>query len=201
MSRTEPRSAAAGQDVSLYLTDIHHFFHAPEVDPFVGDNIEASGIEQLMDTLKAQPNQARRIDRITVHLPLEAIVDGLVPKTRAAIEIYCNTQIRLCRQKKREIHLQGIRALRIGIVFWAICLALSVFFEQILASATILGRLLGEGFIIAGWVGLWHPMELLLYDWRPYSRDIKLYEQIRKLEVSVRPRAHSDVLSNAYQAF
>lgn len=188
---------AGDRAVSLYLSDIHNFFQTPEVDPFLGENIEASGIDQLMDTLKARPGLARRIDHIIIHLPEKAIHDGLVAKTKAAINAYCNTQIRLTRQKKREVHLQGRRALPVGLFFWAVCLALSLTIEGALGSETLIGRTLGEGFIIAGWVGLWHPAELLLYEWRPYARDIRLYEQIRTINVSIRPRSGMDPLASA----
>ena len=175
--------------VALHLSDIHNFFQTPEIDPFLGENIEASGIDQLMDTLKARPGLARRIDRIVIHLPEAKIEDGLAPKTRAAIAAYCGAQIRLTRQKKREVHLQARRALPIGFFFWAACLGLSLASEAAFGHDTALGRVFGEGFIIAGWVGLWRPAELLLYEWQPYARDIRLYEQIRTMEVVIRPQA------------
>jgi len=175
--------------VSLHLSDIHNFFQTPEIDPFLGENIEASGMDQLMDTLKARPGLAKRIDRIVIHLPEAKIEAGLVAKTRAAITAYCGAQIRLTRQKKREVHLQVRKALPVGFFFWAACFGLSLASEAAFGPDTALGRVFGEGFIIAGWVGLWRPAELLLYEWQPYARDIRLYEQIQAMEVVIRPQA------------
>jgi hypothetical protein len=142
-------------------------------------------MEQLLDTMKARPRLAARITRIVIHLPASAETEGLLAKTRAAIATYCNSQIRLLQQKKREVHLQARRALPIGFVFWSVCFALSLISETLLGSETVIGRVFSEGFIIAGWVGLWHPAELLLYEWRPYARDIRLYEQIRTMDVVI----------------
>lgn len=174
--------------VDLYLSDIHNFFQTPEVDPFLGENIEASGIDQLIDTMNARPGGRKGIANIIIHLPEAMIEPGLPAKVSTAINNYCNAQIRLAVQKKREIWLEGRKALRIGLVFWAICLALSLLFEEVIFTRHAVGRLFGEGFIIAGWVGLWRPAELLLYDWRPYAREMKRYEEIKAMDVRIVPR-------------
>lgn len=185
-------TSPADDTVDLYLSDIHYLFQTPEVDPFLGENIEASGIDQLIDTMNARPGGRNQIRKIAVHLPEAKIVSNLTPVIRTAITNFSNAQIRLAAQKKREIWLEGQRSLRIGLVFWAICLALSLLFEEVIFTRHVLGRLFGEGFIIAGWVGLWRPAELLLYDWRPYSREIKRYEEIKTMDVSILPREAID---------
>ncbi|MCX5493899.1 hypothetical protein OSH11_04225 [Kaistia dalseonensis] len=181
------------QNVDLYLSDIHNFFQTPEVDPFLGDNIEASGIDQLMDTLNARRRGHKRLSSITIHLPAAMIMADLPARTRAAIDIYCNTQIRLAVQKKREVWLEGWRALRIGSVFWIVCLGLSLLSEQLFSIHGGFGRLFSEGFIIAGWVGLWRPAELLLYEWRPYRREIELYEAIKRMQLRIVPRTDKPI--------
>jgi hypothetical protein len=40
-----------------------------------------------------------------------------------------------------------------------------------------------EGFLIAGWVSLWHPIEILLYEWWPFSRQIHIYERIERMDI------------------
>ena len=41
----------------------------------------------------------------------------------------------------------------------------------------------GEGFLIAGWVSLWHPVEILLYEWWPISRRIRIYESSMHMDI------------------
>lgn len=176
------------RDAALYLTDIHNFFEAPSLDPFRGDSIDESGIGQLMDTMKARPRAAPPLERIVLHLPAGQITPDLPQRLKAAIATYCDVQKRLSRQKVRETRIEGQRALRIGFIAWAVCLLLSTLSEQILSHYTLQGRLFGEGFLIAGWVSLWRPAELLLYDWWPYAREMKLYERIKAMAVEIRPR-------------
>jgi len=185
-------TALGEHDAALYLTDIHHFFEAPPLDPFAGDSIDESGIEQLMDTMKARTRGAPKLERIVLHLPAGEITPDLVAKLKAAIVTYCNVQKRLSRQKIRETRIEGQRALRIGFIAWAVCLLLSTLSEQVFASYSLQGRLFGEGFLIAGWVSLWRPAELLLYDWWPFARDMKLYERIKAMDVVIVPRNGSE---------
>ena len=42
-----------------------------------------------------------------------------------------------------------------------------------------------ESFIIFGWVALWRPLELLLYDWYPVKTKIKLYYRLEYSSVQV----------------
>ncbi|WEK49175.1 MAG: hypothetical protein P0Y66_15665 [Candidatus Kaistia colombiensis] len=185
-------TSPADDTVDLYLSDIHNFFQTPEVDPFLGENIEASGIDQLIDTMNARPQSRGDIKNVVIHLP-EALPEPNLPvRVRTAITNYCDAQIRLAVQKKREIWLEGRKSLKIGLVFWAICLALSLLFEEVIFTRHVFGRLFGEGFIIAGWVGLWRPAELLLYDWRPYAREKKRYEEIKAMNVAIVPHAAAE---------
>ncbi|MFG1463885.1 hypothetical protein V5F77_13405, partial [Xanthobacter sp. DSM 24535] len=110
----------------------------------------------------------------------------LVRQLPLAVSAYCTSQIQYCRRKMLEVRLEGRCALRVGAIFLVICLALSTGLDKWLGSDSLLGYLFGEGLLIAGWVGLWHPLELLLYSWWPYSSDIKLYEKIKGMEMSVR---------------
>jgi hypothetical protein len=42
-----------------------------------------------------------------------------------------------------------------------------------------------ESFIILGWVALWRPLELLLYDWYPIRAKINLFARLEKSKVVV----------------
>ncbi len=44
---------------------------------------------------------------------------------------------------------------------------------------------LKEGIIILGWVAMWKPLELLLFDWYPLYNKIKLYRKLSKTSVDL----------------
>lgn len=45
-----------------------------------------------------------------------------------------------------------------------------------------------ESLTIAGWVAMWRPMEIYLYDWWPLRRRGKLFEKLSRIQVEVRKR-------------
>lgn len=83
------------------------------------------------------------------------------------------------------IRRDGLRALAKGCVFLLICMAISAVASNSTILPDIVQSLVSEGFIIAGWVALWLPMELLLYEWWPVSRDRKLYRMIAEMKYSI----------------
>jgi len=44
---------------------------------------------------------------------------------------------------------------------------------------------LGEGLVIGGWVAMWRPIEILLYDWWPLRRELADRERLRDLRVEL----------------
>ena len=45
--------------------------------------------------------------------------------------------------------------------------------------------------LIIGWVAMWRPLEILLYEWWPVLSDARLYARLAALPVEVRPRESS----------
>jgi hypothetical protein len=43
-----------------------------------------------------------------------------------------------------------------------------------------------EGLYIVGWVAMWRPLEIFLYDWRPIWRRGRLFAKLSQIPVIVR---------------
>lgn len=78
----------------------------------------------------------------------------------------------------------GLRSLLIGFVFLIIMFLLTQALISYLPESALMITL-KEFFIILGWVALWRPADLLLFDWRPHKRNAKLFERIAKCKVRV----------------
>ncbi|MCI0363640.1 MAG: hypothetical protein L0Y44_05345 [Phycisphaerales bacterium] len=51
-----------------------------------------------------------------------------------------------------------------------------------------LPRFLSEGIIILGWIAMWRPGEMLLYDWIPLWKKRKLCRRLASIQVRVSPK-------------
>ena len=76
----------------------------------------------------------------------------------------------------------GVRSLFIAFLFLIIMFlltnALMAFLQQ---NALVIT--LRELFIILGWVALWRPAELLLFEWRSHKRNAKLFDRIAQCKI------------------
>jgi hypothetical protein len=80
---------------------------------------------------------------------------------------------------KRQIQLllqEGRTSLWIGLAFLMLCLL----------SADFL-RVLKESLIIGGWVAMWRPLQIFLYEWWPSVRRGRIFRNLAKAGVRVIP--------------
>jgi hypothetical protein len=82
----------------------------------------------------------------------------------------------------RERDLGRRISLVIGLVFLAGAIALGDFIASLVAKDSH-GGIIQETFVIGGWVALWRPLEIFLYDWWPIRAEAKLYDRLREMPV------------------
>lgn len=146
-----------------------------------------SGIDQIINALK--PVSLQRPLQTTISLPGDGRNATSADELSEAVHGYCDLQIRQINSEIAALRWKGIKALQTGAVFLAACLGLSAFFGNLSALPEFLSTFLSEGFLIVGWVSLWHPTESLLYEWWPFWRDKQIYKLIRDMKVVIAPRA------------
>ena len=79
----------------------------------------------------------------------------------------------------------GSASLAIGILFLFACLSLREFLFPWLGTRS---QILDEGLLIIGWVALWRPLEVFLYDWWPIRRKQALLRRLAVIPIDVRSR-------------
>jgi len=55
-------------------------------------------------------------------------------------------------------------------------------------ATTLTGQrieILHEGLLIGGWVAMWRPLEIFLYDWWPIRADWKLFDRLAAMPVRI----------------
>jgi hypothetical protein len=173
-------SAADFNAVRVRLAGVSELFRAPEPEPFSGWPESASGIDRMLQQLR--PHAARPV-RVTLELPAAACVPGLEADTRAALHLYCDARIAGLDADGAAMRREGFIALGRGLLFMALCMLGAKITGEPAIIPTVVGRYLSEGFVIAGWVALWHPLDLLLYQRWPLRRDRALLQSLETGEL------------------
>jgi hypothetical protein len=108
-------------------------------------------------------------------------------RTKAEQEI-----LTLSKDKWRWIHDRrlsqlfriGRTSLVIGVVAVAVALLIGSIVENALGGSHF-ASLIRESFSIGGWVAMWRPLEIFLYDWWPIQAERKLYNRLGAMPVRI----------------
>ncbi len=73
-----------------------------------------------------------------------------------------------------------------GLLFLTVCLLTSGWVEVRDWRSEFLAHFLSVGLVIVGWIAIWHPVELLLFERWPMTRDRGIYQSIRDMELDIR---------------
>jgi len=106
-----------------------------------------------------------------------------------AVHNYFAYRAKMNRLEFRYLLKQGRDSLIIGLAFLAACVLTS---QLLRLRAGTLPIILREGLLIAGWVAMWRPMEIFLYEWWPLLRKGRLYEKLSRMRVEVRLSGSGD---------
>lgn len=109
-------------------------------------------------------------------LPVEVIVHAV----RSHFE---HEHARLGRQLRQHVR-RGQLFLLVGLSVLVVFLSLAEL--TVLLSAVHARQILREGLVIIGWVAMWRPLEVLLYDWWPLAQQRRLARRMMDVPVSVR---------------
>lgn len=100
-----------------------------------------------------------------------------------AIQSYLEYQIDLKRTQFSKILKMAQLFLFIGLVILCLCLLLSRWVKNM--PSDFFSSALSEGIVIFGWVSMWKPLELILFDWYPIYDRIRLLKKLHTSEIKV----------------
>ena len=170
----------AMHDLQLELRSLRELFDPPGFDPLAGDAEESSGIDRLLNQLRPLP---RAPVRTRLLLPASERAPDLEERCRGALRAVLDKRIARNRNDARSLRQEGYATLWRGLLFLALCLLGSRLMEVIDFAPGFVERFIDEGLVIAGWVALWYPLDVLLYQRWPLARERRLYEHLRDMHL------------------
>ena len=175
---------AGAYEFTVQLEEPNQMFEARAADVEQGKGPVDSGMQQIRDEVAYRPSDAR--GTVTVVLPADRATPQVERGIKQAVGHYCKTGIDRDEHELAAVKRDGWRAMAIGAVILGIGLGLS---EVVLKSSLPheLRDFFGNGlFVVVAWVGLWYPLDTLIYAGRPYRNERKILRAIARLEIVVR---------------
>ncbi len=122
--------------------------------------------------------------RIIIHIE-EMPAEDPQPLVADAIHNYFAYKALLSKRMLRSLMLEGRTSLLIGLGFLFCCLVSADALSAFEGNAFL--RVLKEGLIIGGWVAMWRPMQVFLYEWWPLARRGRIFSNLSTAKIHVVP--------------
>jgi hypothetical protein len=184
------RTAAADEQrphfIRLRLHDLSQLFNSMDPSPFIEKGLDDDAEEFIVSWAREFPADAP----LGLHIYLDQWPSedprGLV---KSAVQHHFAHRARITHLELGRLLDEGRTSLVIGLVFLSVCLVLSnVLLGNKQATWAAITR---ESLNIAGWVAMWRPMQIYLYDWWPVRRRERVYWKLSRMPVEVVQRDKS----------
>jgi hypothetical protein len=162
--------------VELRPRELRRLFHHLDPAPYRDKDLDPAVEEYLTDGYRDLGPE--RKPKIVIHLPAAELDAPDARTLPEAVRRFFRYRAEQARLELHRLIRRGLASLVIGLSFLAACLWL----RRGLAT----NEILSEGLLIIGWVALWRPVQIFLYDWWPILRRQRRYQAIAELPIDLR---------------
>jgi hypothetical protein len=97
-----------------------------------------------------------------------------------ALHSYFEHEVRSTDNELKYLFRQGRTSLAFGLSFLILCVFFAIKF---FGDVAVMSRIIHEGLIIIGWVALWKPINIFLYEWWPFLRKKRVYKLLSTIKI------------------
>jgi hypothetical protein len=180
ISASESARQTRENTIEVKLQDLDQFFNTMDPSPFHKKDLDDDLEEFIVSWATEYP--LHDPIRLVVHLenPSGPDVQSVIER---AVHNYFAYKTDLNQREFKQLLREGRLSLLIGLSFLTICLSGAEMAKRFqIPGASIVEASL----TIAGWVAMWHPMDIYLYGWWPLRRAGKVYRKLSTTPVEVR---------------
>jgi hypothetical protein len=168
--------------IELRLTSLAQLFNTLDPSPFHEPDLDPAAHEYIVSSTRELSLQTPL--KLVVHLSRDHAGGVHTVELARAIHNYFGYRHEAAVRDLRFQLRVGRTSALIGTLFLAACVGLrQIFFAD--ATATV-SRIVSEGLLISGWVAMWRPLQIFLYDWWPLKHRCDVYAKLATIPVEVR---------------
>ncbi|PSH02736.1 MAG: hypothetical protein CXZ00_15900 [Acidobacteria bacterium] len=182
--------ASAGNTISskcavieVRVTELRQLFNAIDPSPFLVRDLDPKAEEFIVGWSKDYPPAAKLA--LLIYLDRPAGLPNEAAVLQEAIHEYFSQRALATRRRLRQLFSIGRTSLAIGLAFLALSIVAGDFVASRLKGGGIV-QIVRESFLIGGWVAMWRPIQIFLYDWWPIRREAKNYDRLATMPVQIK---------------
>lgn len=168
--------------IKIHVSELKQLFDAIDPSPFRERDLDPKAEEFIVGWAKDLPRDAALA--LVVDIDREAGLPNEAAVLREAIHEFFRNRGETYRRRLRELFRLGRTSLLIGVVVLTAAIALGDFLSKLLKGSG-LGDIVRESLTIGGWVSMWRPLEVFLYDWWPIRKEARLSDRLAAMPVRI----------------
>jgi hypothetical protein len=168
--------------IEVYVAELRQLFNAMDPSPFRERDLDPKAEEFIVGWAKEAPRDSRLA--MLVHLDRAAGLPDEAVAVRGAIQEFFSQRAQVVRRRLRELFRRGRISLLIGLVAMAALFVLGDLMASLMSESRV-AELIRESLLIGGWVAMWRPLEIFLYDWWPIRAEARLHDRLSAMPVTI----------------
>jgi hypothetical protein len=170
-----------GEPIEVHVTELSLLFNAMDPSPLPKRDLDPKAEEFIIGWARSLRRDARLFLYVSVDRPG---VSDQVDAVRDAIHEFFRQRSLSASRRLSQLFRVGRTSLLIGVVFLTVAVSLAGLVDRVLSGSQI-GALIRESMVIGGWVAMWRPLEIFLYDWWPILAERKLFDRLSEAPVRI----------------
>ena len=173
--------------IQVRIHELRQLFNSIDPSPFRERDLDPDCEEFIVSWAREMPPD--RALRVEIRIDRDQPPAELASAVPQAVRSHFEREAGLQELRRRRIVREGRLSLAIGLVVLILCVGAAALLPTDTLGTP--GGILRESLIIAGWVVMWHPLEVLLYGLWPVVRERRLLERLATADVQVSTGAGS----------
>ena len=175
--------AAATGPIQIFVREPANLFSSIDPSPFVERDLDEEAERFVLTWARDLPDADELA--LDVRLACAERLPGEAAQIADAIHLHFRRRADMAGRELRALLRRGRVSLVIGLVFLAVTTVAAGMAAKWLGVGR-LSTIVQTGLTVAGWVAMWRPMEIFLYNWWPIAGDRRLFRRLAEMPVRVR---------------
>ena len=170
--------------IEVHVADLQQLFNSLDPTPFRKRDLDPQAEEFIAGW--ARELDADKPIGLVVHVDTGEPTHDQVNTLNEAVRDFFGERASRSRQRLRQLFKVGRISLVIGLLFLTASIAVGDMIASMLEDSGFAG-VVRESLLIGGWVAMWRPLEIFLYDWWPIRAEARLMNRLSAMLVRVVP--------------
>ncbi len=178
-SNTAVAAAGTGK-IEVHVGTLAQLFNAMDPSPFEERDLDP----RVEEFIVSWAREAARGEPLSLTVRIDQAEADMAEPLGDAINEFFRERAEMSRRRLRNLFRLGRVSLLVGLLVLSLAFGLVGLLGSRFAGVRF-AELLREGVLIGGWVAMWRPLEIFLYEWWPIRLDMRLYDRLGEMPVHI----------------